>query len=161
RVSAKSRIARWVATPWLVISALDLLRDADLVHLHGFSEKSILVSLIARVLRKPVIVKLTSVGHDDPVAMRARKGLLFEGYRRADRFIAVSPRFESLYRDARMPDGRLQVIPNGVDVDRFRPADQAERAQLRRELGLPAVGPLVLFVGFFSREKCPDLLFDA
>jgi glycosyltransferase involved in cell wall biosynthesis len=161
RVSAKSRLARWLVTPWFVVSALDLARDADIVHLHGFSEKSILVSLIAWLLRKPVIVKLTSVGHDDPVAMRAKNGLLFQSYRRADRFVAVSPRFETLYRDAGLPAGRLQLIPNGVDVDRFRPADAAERAGLRRELGLPADGPLVLFVGFFSREKCPDLLFDA
>jgi glycosyltransferase involved in cell wall biosynthesis len=161
QVSAKSRLARWLAVPWLIVSALDLLRDADVVHLHGFSEKSIVVSLMARLLRKPVVVKLTSVGHDDPVAMRARGGLLFGSYRRADRFVAVSPRFESLYRDARMPDGRLQVIPNGVDLDRFKPADSAERARLRRALGLPVEGPLVLFVGFFSREKCPDLLFDA
>ena len=160
-VSAKNRAVRWLAMPWLLVSALDLMRDADIVHLHGFSEKSIVVSMIARLLRKPIVVKLTSVGHDDPVAMRARGGLLFDSYRRADRFVAVSPRFEGLYRDAGMPEGRLRVIPNGVDLDRFRPADDTERARLRRELGLPLDGPLVLFVGFFSREKRPDLLFDA
>jgi glycosyltransferase involved in cell wall biosynthesis len=116
---------------------------------------------MATLLRKPVVVKLTSVGHDDPVAMRARGGLLFGSYRRADRFIAVSPRLEQLYTDAGLPGGRLRLIPNGVDLDRFKPADAQARARLRRELGLPVDGPLVLFVGFFSREKCPDLLFDA
>ena len=160
-VNARSRIARWLAMPWLIVSALDLERDADVIHLHGYSEKSVVVSLFAWLLRKPVIVKLTSVGHDDPVAMRAKGRVLFESYRRADRFIAVSPRLSSLYADAGLPPGKLQLIPNGVDLDRFCPAGQAERTRLRRDLGLPADGPLVLFVGFFSHEKCPDLLFDA
>jgi glycosyltransferase involved in cell wall biosynthesis len=160
-VNARSRVARWLTLPWLIASALDLERGADVVHLHGYSEKSAVVSLLARMLRKPVIVKLTSVGHDDPVAMRAKGSLLFGGYRRADRFVAVSPRFEALYADAGLPPGKLQVIPNGVDLDRFRPASPAERMRLRRDLGLPVDGLLVLFVGFFSHEKCPDLLFDA
>jgi glycosyltransferase involved in cell wall biosynthesis len=160
-VNARSRIARWLAMPWLIVSALDLERDADIIHLHGYSEKSIVVSLLAWLLRKPVILKLTSVGHDDPVAMRGKGRLLFESYRRADRFVAVSPRLASLYADAGLPPGKLQLIPNGVDLDRFYPAGQTERMRLRRDLGLPADEPLVLFVGFFSQEKCPDLLFDA
>ncbi len=160
-VNARSRIARWLATPRLILSALDLARDADIVHLHGYSEKSIVVTLLAWLLRKRIVVKLTSVGHDDPIAVRARGRLLFETFRRADRFVAVSPGLEARYRDAGMPPQKLRQIPNGVDLGRFRPASPADRARLRRDLGLPAQGPLILFVGFFSREKRPDLLFDA
>ena len=43
--------------------------------------------------------------------------------------------------------------------DRFRPADPDERSVLRRALGWPEEQPVVLFVGFFSRDKRPDLLF--
>lgn len=160
-VNARSRVARWLTAPWLLLSALDLARDADIIHLHGFSEKSLLLVALALVLRKPVVVKLTSVGHDDPVAMRAKGRLLFEGFRRADRFVAVSPRFRALYHEAGLPPERFQIIPNGVDLDRFRPASDGDRRALRRHLGLREDLPLVLFVGFFSHEKCPDLLFDA
>ena len=39
---------------------------------------------------------------------------------------------------------KIRVIPNGADVQRYHPADEATRAALRRALGLPA-GPLVIF----------------
>jgi glycosyltransferase involved in cell wall biosynthesis len=131
------------------------------VHLHGFSEKSLLIAAMAMLLRKKIVVKFTSVGHDDPIAMRAKGPLMFQAFSRADRFVAVSPRFAALYDEAGLPRERFRLIPNGVDLERFRPAADGERRALRRQLGLPADLPVVLFVGFFSREKCPDLLFDA
>jgi glycosyltransferase involved in cell wall biosynthesis len=160
-VSARSRTARWLAAPRLTSAALALERRADIVHLHGFSTKSLLVVALARLLRRKIVVKLTSVGHDDPMSMRARGGRVFRSFSHADRFVAVSPRFEASYRDAGLPPDKFRLIPNGVDLDRFRPATDADRMYLRRQLGLPVDSPIVLFVGFFSHEKCPDLLFDA
>jgi glycosyltransferase involved in cell wall biosynthesis len=48
-----------------------------------------------------------------------------------------------------------------VDLERFRPPADGERELLRRELSISGRGAVVLFVGFFSRDKRPDLLFDA
>jgi glycosyltransferase involved in cell wall biosynthesis len=56
---------------------------------------------------------------------------------------------------------RFRLIPNGVDLDRFRPRHTDERQALRHQLGLPDSGLMFLFVGFFSTEKCPDGVFDA
>ncbi len=55
----------------------------------------------------------------------------------------------------------MRLTPNGVDVDRFRPADSAERSGLRREHGWADSDRVIVFVGFFSRDKRPDLLFRA
>jgi glycosyltransferase involved in cell wall biosynthesis len=55
----------------------------------------------------------------------------------------------------------VRLTPNGVDTSRFRPAGRDERRELRRALGWPEEQPVVLFVGFFSRDKRPDLLFRA
>ena len=104
-----------MTAPWLSVWALDLLRDADIVHLHGFSEKSLLVVAFAELLRKKIIVKLTSVGHDDPVAMREKSELLYRGFSRADCFVGVSPRFKALYYDAGFPPERFRLIPNGKE----------------------------------------------
>jgi glycosyltransferase involved in cell wall biosynthesis len=41
------------------------------------------------------------------------------------------------------------------------PAAADVRATLRRRLGLPLDRPIVLFVGMFSRDKQPRILFDA
>ena len=77
----------------------------------------------------------------------------------ADAVIAPS----ALVRDqlrARGVATPVTVVPTGVDLARFRPA---ARAAARRELGLAAPDPLVLYVGRLDREKSVDrvlLAFD-
>jgi glycosyltransferase involved in cell wall biosynthesis len=160
-VSASSRPARFLATPRMLAAAWTLVRRADIVHLHGFSAKSRLVIALARLLRRRVVIKLTSVGHDDAVVMRRNGGGAFRSFASADRFVGVSPQFERLHAQAALPPEQFRLIPNGVDLDRFHPATVDERAEARRTLGLPAGLPIVLFVGFFSHEKRPDVAFDA
>ncbi len=77
----------------------------------------------------------------------------------ADAVVAPS----ALVRDqlrARGVTAPIAVVPTGVDLARFRPA---ERAVAQRALGLAAAGPLVLYVGRLDREKSVDrvlLAFD-
>ena len=53
----------------------------------------------------------------------------------------------------------IRVIPNGVDLERFRPADAAERAVARAELGLPDDRLVVVFIGHeFERKGLPVAL---
>src|SRR6185369_3367834 len=69
----------------------------------------------------------------------------------------------ALVRDqlrARGVDAPIAVVPTGVDLTRFRPAD---RQAARQTLGLSATAPLVLYVGRLDREKSVDrvlLAFD-
>jgi len=160
-VHATSRVRRAMATPRWAAATRRALQRADIVHLHGFSAKSRIVMWMARRRRIPVVLKLTSVGHDDAVSMSRAGGAAWRSFRRADRFVGVSPRFGELHADAQLPPERFQLIPNGVDLDRFSPASAATREAIRRELGWPADRLTVLFVGFFSREKRPDLAFEA
>lgn len=145
----------------LTRSFLRTRRRFSIVHLHGFSEKSILLVWLALATRKKIAIKMTSVGDDDPVSLGRRGWLPYRAYRKADLFLAVSPRFLELYSAAGLPADRFRLIPNGVDLDRFYPPSEGERQQLRFELSIPGGTPVVLFVGFFSREKRPDLLFEA
>ena len=133
----------------------------SIVHLHGFSQKSVLFMALAAVFRKAVAIKLTGVNFDDPMAIRRRGRWTYWWYSRAALFIGVSPKFQMLYEQAGLPGQRLTMIPNGVDVTRFRPALVDECETLRRQFGLPTTGQVVLFIGFFSIDKCPDILFDA
>jgi glycosyltransferase involved in cell wall biosynthesis len=53
----------------------------------------------------------------------------------------------------------IRVIPNGVDLERFRPADAAEHAVARAELGLPDDRLVVVFIGHeFERKGLPVAL---
>ncbi|MGQ0736662.1 MAG: glycosyltransferase family 4 protein [Acidobacteriota bacterium] len=161
RVDPTSHVSKAGAMVQLTRAFLALRRRFDLVHLHGFSQKTLLVMALARVCRKRVLIKLTSVGHDDGVAMKTRGGLRFVCYKSADVFVGVSPRHERAHQEAGLPPGKFRLVPNGVDLDRFHPASPDERRQARARLGLEKHRPLVLFVGFFSHEKRPDLLYDA
>jgi phosphatidylinositol alpha-1,6-mannosyltransferase len=53
------------------------------------------------------------------------------------------------------------VIPPGVDVDRFRPQDDARRSMTRKRFGLPEDAPLVLGVSRLVPRKGFDVLIDA
>ena len=52
-------------------------------------------------------------------------------------------------------------VPPGVDLERFVPLDDAERARARADLGLPADGPLVVSVSRLVPRKGMDVLIDA
>lgn len=56
--------------------------------------------------------------------------------------------------------GTFEVVPNGVDLERFRPATGDERHAARRELGLRD-GPVAVCVGRLSPQKGQDLLVRA
>jgi glycosyltransferase involved in cell wall biosynthesis len=59
----------------------------------------------------------------------------------------------STYGRVRAP---IHVIPNGVDIERFRPPDAAERVQARAKLGLDDDRTIALFIGHeFERKGLP------
>ena len=134
----------------------------DVVHLHGFSQKSVLIVMLALCLRKRIMLTIHTADHDEAAGVRRRGWLAYWAYRQADLYIAISSRIAHNYLVAGLPKTRLRLAPNGLDVARFHPASPAERGAARAGLGnLSADLYWILFVGFFSREKGPDLLFDA
>jgi len=133
----------------------------DVVHFHGFSDKTILLTILAKLLHKRILLTLHTAGHDEPLSIRLKGSLAFWCYAQADRVAGVSPYMQERYLAAGLPSEKFQLIPGGVDLERFRPPSQEEGQRLRQALGLPAHLKLILFVGFFSHEKRPRLLFDA
>lgn len=135
----------------------------DIFHFHGFTEKMLLLLAAAKLSGRRTIEKMTSLGWDDPVALRSRPfgRALAAAQARVDRLVAVSPAMRERCLQAGLPPGLIEDIPNGVDTVRFSPVDADGRAAARRRLGLPADSTIVTFVGFWSAEKGAALLFDA
>ena len=77
----------------------------------------------------------------------------------ADRIIAATPldKNQMLYCYG-ADDDKITVIPAGVDTDHFYPRD---RAEVRRQLGLPLDTPILLFVGRIERLKGIDTLLES
>jgi UDP-glucose:(heptosyl)LPS alpha-1,3-glucosyltransferase len=90
----------------------------------------------------------------------------------AEQAMYASPRLKAVICNSRMvkdeiarhygvDDARLQVIPNGIDMDRFHPGLRAERRQsVRRDLGVAEDETLFLSVGSGFERKGVDLLLD-
>lgn len=160
-VNPASTRSKLLAALRMIRLLLRLRGRFSIMHLHGFSQKSVLLVIMGLITGKHIAIKMTSVGHDDPVSMQARGRIWKWCYSRAHVLFGVSPRFQTLHESSGLSRERFRLIPNGVDVKRFSPLSPQERRVLRGTLGLPVEGALVLFVGFFSRDKCPDVLFDA
>jgi glycosyltransferase involved in cell wall biosynthesis len=152
------RVSRARAGLALATALVTAARKSRVVHFHGVSRKSAPLARLAHALGKRVVLKLTSVGEDDPLSARARRYRPL--YAAADVVVGPSPEMADRYHRAGLAPDRFRLIPNGVDLDRFRPADNRTRRAARRALDLPDE-PVVLFVGYFSTEKRPDLLFRA
>src|SRR5437588_2482829 len=158
------RLASKISGTWRLLRlAPRLAKTVDIFHFHGFTQKMLMLVALARLFGRSTIEKMTSLGWDDPVAIRSHRlgRWLQAAQMAADRLVAVNPAFVDRCRAAGVPDKKISLIPNGVDIERFVPADPAGRDRLRARLQLPAGVPLVTFVGFWSPEKGPDVLFDA
>ena len=160
-VDPNSHSSKAFAIERMASSFLELASGIDIVHLHGVSQKSMLVVALAKLLGKTIVIKLTSFGHDDPASIRAKGALTWAAYRQADRFIGVTPRFAEGFDATGLEESRFVFIPNGVDLDRFKPSSVGVRAEFQNQLRIPTGDPVILFVGSFSPEKNPDVLFEA
>ena len=57
--------------------------------------------------------------------------------------------------------GALRVVRNGVDLDRFRPAELGAQRAARAELGLSPTAPLAVCPARWARQKGQDVLLAA
>ncbi len=145
----------------IVPEVLRLVRWCDVVHLHGVSSKNILVTAAARLFGKPVVLSLHTMGADEPGPVRRTGMLSWRAFRAATRYLSVSAALRQSYLDAGLPADRIELVGNGIDIDQFSPASLEQKRRLRRSLGIEPQRPVVLFVGFFSQDKQPRVLFDA
>ena len=138
----------FVHTADYLLEVADLIRRRfrpDLVHVHYLSQ---LDALALYPHRKRVPLVVTLMGADvleEQVARPMAQDLVVRAVMRRAR--AVTAKSEFLAERARAlgawPE-RVHRVPWGVDLTRFRPLGDDERAQARRRLGLPAEGTLLL-----------------
>ncbi|WP_242355947.1 glycosyltransferase family 4 protein [Anaeromyxobacter sp. SG64] len=136
----------------------------DVVHAHQLLSPSSAALLLSALTGTPILLNPHACGAIGDVGVLSATALgrlrLRATVARADAFVAISGPIHAELRAAGVPPERILSIPNGVDLERFRPAAAEERAALRRALGLPA-GPLVVYAGRLSPEKGVDVLARA
>lgn len=109
--------------------------------------------------RRPVVVCLhRSDPENQGPALAELKAAIADGTVVACVCCAESTR--DAYAAAGVPRELLHVIPNGVDLLRFRP-DPAARAALRASLGIPAPAPVTVFAARYAAMKNVPLFLRA
>jgi glycosyltransferase involved in cell wall biosynthesis len=160
-VDVTSRPSKLAASFRMIAALLRLMPWCDVVHIHGFSTKNVIVTAAARMFHRPVVLSLHTAEHDEAPTIRQHSPMAWWAFTRADLYLSVSPRLIDAYLSAGLPANRIRLVPNGIDMQRFRPATPSERVELRRRLELPVDRPIVVFVGFLSQDKQPRTAFDA
>jgi glycosyltransferase involved in cell wall biosynthesis len=131
-----------------------LREQADLIHAHGLRVAASVVPT-ARRLHLPVLFTAHNLA---PAGLLPRILLRALG-RRACRVLAVSEAVKTSLLRAGVPESRIMVIPNGIDLTPFdTPVDVVS---VRARFGIPSDGFLVLAVGRLASEKGYDLLLEA
>jgi glycosyltransferase involved in cell wall biosynthesis len=139
------------------------VRRWSLLHVHGGGPFVWLPLQLARLLGRPVIVKMTLMGNDDVALMDEGRfgGLSRAVFEQADAVISISRPMSDAYRASGLDASKLHEMPQGVDVSRYRPASADERAALRRDLGLAVEAQWLVCVGAVFRRKGTDIAVDA
>lgn len=139
----------------------------SIVHTHT-PKAGVYGRVAARLARVPVVVNTVHGLYalpDDPWPKRAAVyGLERLAATCSHAELLVSAEDRVTLRRLRVPDERLTVIGNGIDLDRFDPAtiDADERAAARRELGASSDDDVVVgLVGRLVREKGYPEVFQA
>lgn len=146
--------------PWSLRTLDAAVRWCDVVHLHDCLYLSnVALFVLARRRRRPVV--LTQHIGMVPYRSAVLRGALGTAYRTmgrrlltgAARVTFVSPVVRDWFASWVPFAVPPAVCANGVDPCVFRPAGPAERAAIRRRLGVAEDRPLLLFVGRFVEKK--------
>ncbi|MER5430515.1 glycosyltransferase [Streptomyces sp. NPDC002588] len=131
--------------------------DADVIL--SLKEQPLALLRQAGLPRRPVVVCLhRSDPENQGRALDDLKGAIADGTVAAAVCCAESTR--AAYEAAGVPAALLHVIPNGVDLIRFRP-DPARRLAVRTSLGVPAGAPVVVFAARYDGMKNVPLFVAA
>jgi glycosyltransferase involved in cell wall biosynthesis len=137
-------------------------RDRRTIHVQNI-DTPMLTGLLARLLLRRVLVA-TIHGHTPILA----KNLSLRGRirtwvmaRAVDAFTSINPENTRSLLKLGVPRSRVHEIPNGVDMDVFRPPSVAERAAARVGLDLLEDEFVAVYIGRLVPLKRLDLLISA
>lgn len=138
--------------------------EYDAIHVHIMKTMAFVAGITGKLLRKRVIVKVS--GYDEldngslnpRLANRPKNRIINWGCRKASAIIAISRLTERRLRECGYTEDQIVYLPNGIDVKRFRPAEDKRARKNIMSLESLRTG---VFVGRLVHEKGLFDLCDA
>jgi len=130
-------------------------KDYDIIHVQLASSPALAACLAAKLFGKKTLIKVGGGAGVGEVALSRRT---VEGRLKLRLLGFFRPHVTAVNREiiSEMKAAGLEletaVFRNGVDTAKFRPADDAEKKELRKKLGISG-GPVFIFTGRLSPEK--------
>lgn len=124
-------------------------KKISIIHFRGFTKKVILLIILGKIFRKKIIYSPTRYLEDDIYTLK--KNIFFYFFiRKIDLLLCISPVFFSGKNFFVKKIFKFQYLPNFVDLNKFK----FKKKKFHKNLN-------ILFIGFFSKIKNPQLIYYA
>ncbi len=153
-IDSRSRVD---AGAFMSLRSLCLRTTPDILHSHGY-KGDIFLAVLKRVLRQPAIIS-TKHGSTDATSTTSLYERLGDmSLRYFDIVVAVSEYTKKKLIELHVPEGKLEVIHNGIDVSSL---SGSGKGLLRKALGLEEGVKVVGYIGRLGPEKGIPYLLEA
>lgn len=128
----------------------------DLIDAHYFYPDGVAAALLARELGRPLVITARGTDLNLIPSYALPRGMIRWAARQATGLITVCTALKEALIGLGVPEEKVRVLRNGVDLERFRPLD---RVTARANLGLSK--PTLLSVGHLIERKGHHLVIEA
>ena len=137
---------------------LKIFKTIDIIHIHGLTSISFLFIFLGKLFNKKIILKLSSFNFDDPITIKRKSIIYFLFIKNVDKIICISSAFKEAAIKSGINNSKIESIPNFVDINKFTPM----KNEVNLDINIDIISniPTLIFVGFFSKEKRPDLVYE-
>jgi len=151
-------------TPFMISAVRKNLKEFDVIHIHDLRAfQSIVVYYYARKYGVPYVLQ----AHGSLPRIMAKRRLkwfydVLFGYkllRDASKVIALSRVEADQYRRMGVPEEKIAIIPNGIDLSEY--ANLPPKGAFKKKFGIPEDKKVILYLGRIHRSKGIDLLIKA
>jgi len=147
----------------LAIMLLYTGRQYQVWHVHQYGMHAALTIAIGKLIRRPVVFKLTSssyMGLNAVVSQGKFPKIIKWLHCQVDGVVALTRETFAEAEAFGIQRNRIHVLGNGVDINEFRPRSESDRKKLKNKMGLNGRFVLI-YVGRFSEEKNVESLLRA
>lgn len=152
----------YMASSFLLLLRLLLENRLDLVHAHGW-DPALVGGLFSRIFRVPLILTVHGIPRPgQPIPRKVfpllERVILWLCSLDHSRIVALTDSDRDRLVELGVPDERIDVIPNGIDLNEFK---RISPGSFREEHGISPDVFLALFVGRLHEQKGVEVLLRA